>query len=100
MGRPGVLREVVRRVHEADVRERLREVPEQASLLRVVLLREQPKVVRDAEQLLEQRARLVLPAQHQERVHEPERGRQEDTLAAGETVHLLLWPISVYETVP
>src|SRR5205814_20218 len=72
-----VLREVVCRDDETDVRERLREVPEQALRVRVVLLRDQAEVVPESEQLLEQRDRLVAAALQHERIDEPEGARQE-----------------------
>ena len=54
-----VIVEVVRAVHQRHVGERLREVAEHALRRRVVLLGEQPDVVGEPEQALEQRARLV-----------------------------------------
>ena len=72
---------VERRGDEREVRERLREVAEQALRLRVVLLAKQADVVREAEQPLEQLVRLVVPAEQLVAVDEPERARQEHALA-------------------
>src|SRR5262245_28428988 len=83
-----LVRKVVGRVHEPDVRERLREVAEQPLLVRVVLLGEQAEVVADSEQPLEERARLVPAAEGGEAVDEPERARQEHALAGREAVDL------------
>src|SRR6202035_3355121 len=58
-GRLGPRGEVEGGVHQADVRERLREVSDQALALEVVLLREQPDVVGAGDQALEQLARVV-----------------------------------------
>src|SRR3546814_10611390 len=55
--RTGHLCEVERGVHQADVAERLREVTELATGHRVVLLGEEPHVVAQGEQPLEQRSR-------------------------------------------
>src|SRR3954468_7245440 len=71
---------------EREVGERLREVPEQALLLRVVLLGEEADVVREADQLLEQRMRLAVPAEKLVAVDEPERTGEEDAFASGEPV--------------
>src|SRR3954447_1824590 len=71
---------------EREVRERLWEVPEQAVLLRVVLLGEEADVVCEADQLLEQRMRLVVPAEQLVAVDEPEGAREKDTFARGEPV--------------
>ena len=49
-------------VHERKVRERLREVPEQALRPRVVLLRQQSDVGRESEQALEEVVGVVVPA--------------------------------------
>ena len=73
-----VVREVVRRVDEADVRERLREVAEQPLRRRVVLLGEQADVVARAPSSRSNSARASSRAAEQrERVDEPERARQE-----------------------
>ena len=62
-------------VHERKVRERLREVPEQALRPRVVLLRQQSDVVRKSEQALEEVVGVVVPTDQLEAVDEPERAR-------------------------
>ena len=51
--------EVVRRVDERDVRERLREVADEALCLGIVLLGQQPDVVSQAKQSLEQLTGIV-----------------------------------------
>src|SRR4051794_25114465 len=96
-----VVRQVVRRVDETDVREGLREVAQLPPRRRVVLLGEQAEIVRDAEQFLEQRARFVVSLEHQQRVDEPERARQEDAFAADEAVDgvLLLCLVPLDEAV-
>src|SRR5919201_3407456 len=77
---------VERRVHEREVRERLREVSEQAPGLRVVFLREQTHVVRERQEPFEQRMRLRVPAEKLVAVDEPEGAREKDTLAGRQTV--------------
>ena len=71
---------------DADVRERLREVPEEAAALGVVLLGDQAEVVPQREQPLEERDRLVLPALLSEHCGEPERAGEEHALAGREAV--------------
>src|SRR5262249_38687855 len=66
-------RQVVGRVDQPDVRERLREVAEQPLLVRVVLLRQEAEVVPDAEQPLEERTRLGRAPEKRERIDQPER---------------------------
>src|SRR3954469_3700266 len=89
--RRGQMRQnVERRRDERKVRERLREVPEQALLLRVVLLGEEADVVREIDQLLEQRVRFVMPAQQLVAVDEPERAREEDALSRREPVDAIV----------
>src|SRR4051812_7079045 len=75
---------VERRRYEREVRERLWEVPEQALLLRVVLLGKEADVVGEADQLLEQQMRVVVPAEQHVAVDEPEGAGEKDTFACGE----------------
>ena len=89
VARARMRRQVVGRVDEPDVRERLREVAEQPFRGRVVFLRDQAEVVAEREQPLEEPARLVAPPLHQERVDEPERAREEHAFAARETVDVV-----------
>src|SRR3546814_918829 len=84
--RTGHLCEVERGVHQADVAERLREVTELATGHRVVLLGEEPHVVAQGEQPLEQRSGLVDPADEGQRVGHPERAEQEGALAPRQAV--------------
>ena len=63
------------------MRERLREVAEQPLRLGVVLLGEQADVVREADEPVEERVRLVVPAEQLVAVDEPERAREKDALA-------------------
>src|SRR5919201_6685914 len=82
--------QVERAVHEREVRESLRKVPEQPLLIRVVLLRDQTEVVRQREKAFEQRVRLVVPPEQLETVDEPERAREENALARGQAVDAVL----------
>jgi hypothetical protein len=68
------------------VAERLREVADLPLAADVVLLREQPEVVAERDEPLEQRARLGHAAIERERADEPERARQELPLVAREAV--------------
>jgi hypothetical protein len=55
-----VRQHVERRVHEREVRERLREVPELTARDGVVLLGEQADVVREPDQTFEELVRVVM----------------------------------------
>ena len=68
------------------MRERLREVPDQAPGVDVVLLGEQAEVVAEREQPLEERLRLGEAALEHHHLDEPERARQERPLAGREPV--------------
>ena len=72
------------------MRERLREVPEQAPGRGVVLLRQQPEVVREPDEPLEQGARLVVAPEQLVAVGEPERARQEHAFARRQPVDAVL----------
>src|SRR5947207_15018926 len=78
--------DVERRVDEAEVGERRREVPEHALRLRVVLLGEEPDVVRKSRDAREQGEGVLSPAEQLEAVDEPERAWQEDALAGRQAV--------------
>ena len=82
---------VERRVHEREVRERLREVAEQPLRDGVVLLGEQADVVREADEPLEERARFVVAADQLVAVDEPERAREEHALAGRQAVDAPTW---------
>src|SRR5262245_19128304 len=64
--------QIVRGIDERDVRERLREVSDLSPALDVVLLCQQPDVVADGEQPLEQSAGVVDAAHDRVRIREPE----------------------------
>src|SRR3954447_15494112 len=92
---------VERRRDKRKMRERLREVPEQALLLRVVLLRVEADVVREADQPLEQRMRIVVPAEQLVAVDEPEGAREKDALTCGEPVDTVVTrPVPKDEAIP
>ena len=71
------------------MRERLREVADEALEARVVLLREQAEVVAEREQALEHLARLVELAEQDEVVHEPEGAEEERALSRRQPVDVL-----------
>src|SRR5581483_7246396 len=70
--RPPRQREIMRGVDHTDMRISLREVAERAASPRVELLRQQPHVVAEREQPLEQSERLVAPAREGEDIRKPE----------------------------
>ena len=86
VGRLGIRREIVRGVHEADVRERLRKVADEPLSFDVVLFREQAHVVGGADEPLEQRARVFAPFLQHVVVREPEAARVERAFAGREAV--------------
>ena len=61
-------------------------LPSRRGALRVVLLGVEADVVRDREQPLEQRERVVGPARERERLDHPEAARQEHALALADPV--------------
>src|SRR5207253_239157 len=77
-----------RRAYQAEVGEGLREVAQLAAGDRVELLREQPDVVPEVEEPLEQLARLVLLPLQRKHLDEPERAREEHTLPRRQAVDL------------
>src|SRR3954454_428403 len=65
-----------------QVRERLREVPHQLPAAGVVLLAEQPEVVRSRHGVVEHLPRVALARLPRKALRQPERARQERALAA------------------
>ena len=82
MMEPALRVEDQRGLDQRKVGEGLREVAELTERNRVVLLREQPDVVSQVEQALEQLARLPLFPLQGEDAGEPERAGKEDAFAA------------------
>ena len=75
-------------VDEREVREGLREVPDLPPGRDVVLLGEEPQVVPEREQPLEELLGLLAAALQHHHLHEPERAGQERPLAGREAVHV------------
>ncbi len=71
-----------------EMRERLREVPDEASGVHVVLLGQQAEVVAEPQQPLEQRLCLGQAALEDHHLDEPERARKERSFAGREPVDL------------
>src|SRR5829696_8377610 len=88
-GRHGALGQVVGRVDEGDVGERLGEVAELAAGRRVELLSQQADVVAEGEEALEDGQRLLTPAHQGQVVGQPEGAGQERPLAGRQPVHRL-----------
>src|SRR5262245_422924 len=78
--------EIERRADDRDVGERLREIPELSFRPRVVLLGQEADVVAQREQSLEEPPRVVMAAEEQVDVDEPEAARDERALAGGKAV--------------
>ena len=68
--------------------ERLGKVADEPTRDRVVLLGQQPEVVAQVEEALEELARIVVTTQQRQAVGHPERAGQEGALSAGESVDL------------
>ena len=81
------------------MRERLREVAEHPARRRVVLLGDQPEVVAEAEQPLEERRRLLAAAHQRQVVDEPERAGEEHPLAARHPVEVVVGDIAAHQPV-
>jgi len=80
------------------VGERLGEVADQPTLVDVVLLGEQPHVVAQPDEAIEERLGLLAPPCEQERVDEPEAAGEERAFAAGEAPPRLHYIAMVYKS--
>src|SRR5690242_2706603 len=75
-----------RRVDQAHHAERLRGVSDLSAAGRVVFLAQQPNVVAQSQQSIEQLGCLVVVADAAQRIGQPEAAGEEDALAAGQSV--------------
>src|SRR4051794_28754516 len=86
-GRPGLRGgDGLRRANQRQVAEGLREVADLALARHVVLLGQQPEVVRQIEQPLEELARLIDAVVQRERTDQPERAGEELALVTRQAV--------------
>ena len=81
-----VRREIERRVHEGEMRERLRKVAELPLVPGVVLLGHQAEVVAESHEPREELMRLVVATEQFVAVAEPEGAREKDALARRQPV--------------
>src|ERR1035438_805743 len=82
----GSVVEVEGGIHECNMREGLGEVPHETFALRIVLLREQAKVIAQRKQALEQRSCVLNATDRLQAAHHPEAARKKDTLSRWEPV--------------
>src|SRR4051812_36079211 len=81
-----------RRADQCEMGERLGEVPELPAGHRVVFLGEEPDVVAEIQEPLEELARLVQLALKGEDLRQPERAGNEDALAGREAIDVAVAP--------
>ena len=79
---------------EREVGECLREVAKLPESDRIVLLRQQPDIIAQVKETLEELARLVGLALQREYPRQPERARKGDSVAADKAVDAFLRPIA------
>ena len=91
--------QVVGRIDKADVREGLREVPDEPASRRVVLLGEEPEVVAEIEDPFEDPSRLSAAAEKSQAVGEPEGAGEESRLSRRESVDLGARRVAAHEAV-
>ena len=84
---------------ERDGRDRLREIPDQPPGDRGVFLGEQPEVLRQGQQAVEQPVRVVDSAEQREVVDEPEAAREEGAFAGRQAVVVFGRVIAQHEAV-
>jgi len=95
--RSPVAGQIVSRVDERHVAERLRKIPHLAMRRRIVLLRKQSDIVAKSKQALEHRAPFRDTALQDEIVHEPETACEEGRLPRRQTVFRLVGVVAVNE---
>ena len=88
----------MRRVHERDMGERLREIANQTLSARVIFLREQPNVVAQGDQLLKQPSRVRETPDQDIGVGKPEAAGKEGAFTGRQPVLGLGGVISEHES--
>src|SRR5208282_3667357 len=83
---PGEAREIVGRVDQRQMRERLGEIAKLTPIVWVVFLGEQPDVVAQRQETIEQGARVVVSAEHDIIVGQPKAAGQECAFSGGQSV--------------
>src|SRR5271168_3402523 len=86
LGRSMVL-QIERSVDEREMRKGLWEIAKLAAFARIILLRQQPDIVAQAEQTPEQRSRLRMTTLQHKIVRKPEAAREEHALTWWQPVH-------------
>ena len=95
VGRSGfdVSAKLVGTVHEREMRERLRKVPELTVFFGIVFLRQKADIVAQRQQMLEKRARFIDPALQDVVVHHPKTTSEKGSLIPYKAVHRALGAI-------
>src|SRR6476646_6765699 len=82
------------------MRKRLRKIPQLTLCARIVLFREQSKIVTHIEQPLEQIACFFLAAEQMPAIRQPKRAWKKYSFVARQSIHArFLWPIAQHETI-
>src|SRR6476620_7630469 len=81
--------------YQGDVREGLRKISQLTLCARIVLFREQSKIVAHIEQPLEQFACFFFSAEQMPAIRQPKGAGKENSFVAGQSIHArFLWPIA------
>src|ERR1700677_4706500 len=97
--RPLAEHQIVCRIDQADVRQRLRKVTRLPALNRIVFFGEQPYVITQLQKPLKQGPRLIVAALHGKIVSQPKTARQKRSLSGRQTVNARLSCVALDETV-
>src|SRR6476620_7529933 len=82
------------------MREGLRKVSQLTLCARIVLFREQSKIIAHIEQPLEQLASFVFPAEQMPAIRQPKGAWKKYSFVARQSIHAcFLWPIAQHETI-
>src|SRR5205085_1609539 len=93
-------RQVMRRIDQSDVRERLREIADLPAGSRVVFLRQQSNIVAQVEKPLEHQPGVGIPALQDVVIGEPEAASEEGPFVAGQAVDSALGIVARDKAIP
>src|SRR5687768_1007111 len=91
------MRQIERGRDEREMRERLRKISEHALLRRVVLFGEQPDVVAERKQSIDQLFRFLPSSAHRVRIGEPEAASEKRAFVARQSVDLRRGVVAMHE---
>ena len=98
-GGPVRVDQVVGRVDKADMREPLREIANKSPLCPIVLLSQQTEIIPHCQESFKQRCGVIDAVEHDVRIGQPKRAREERTFLAAYAVVDFISPVTKHKAI-